>query len=356
MTDQRTYTLEEIVESLPRSVKILIHEIEGKYPNTYRKSQLILAAFTINFFRPLLPGYTKQLTSRFVTALIVVPLYWVPLMLLLTWLQAPQWLVFMMSLLWAGNLWMWSKRVASIPVYVARTEKFGLQTYKFFLGRISPLIDSVLWACFAGVVLGGVIVQAFLIWNWPSSGGFGEIRGYWHSQAISLNNLCHGKLDSALSWVGIDARIPEALSTAASLVLAFFRSVFDGLLIALALLLWQRFQLRTLTRSFPRDGALPSFLAWLKSVTSDKANWGGRFHDEIVYLILLREYLSGNESNVRCIGEQFSSVAIDNYIRRLFIGSDGSLLLPLNEPENLHSTKGFEFVSAEPNLSADGAL
>jgi hypothetical protein len=102
-----------------------------------------------------------------------------------------------------------------------------------------------------------------------------------------------------------------------------FRLTFDALVILLLYEGWQRWQLRRLFADMPEPTEVESFLYWLRLTCAERSRLPSTYLDEVMFLVLAKEYLSNNFAFVRQLSSQFPQLPVTPRVRSLFRGPNG---------------------------------
>ena len=77
-----------------------------------------------------------------------------------------------------------------------------------------------------------------------------------------------------------------------------------------------------------------SLSEWIEQTCRIKHSWFQRYPDEFLFLMLVEEYLRGNEDLVRDLSHQFPGLDVRNEVRKLFVSpKTGHLLFELDKDQ-----------------------
>jgi hypothetical protein len=196
----------------------------------------------------------------------------------------------------------------------------------FRLGRLRNVFSSGApgtLALFLGFSFGAMWG---LLWLTPNHGGL-PIQGYFFECFfLTLDNLLHGVFLDVCELYDIHFGEKVVHTFWSATLFNLFRLTFDALVILLLYEAWQRWRLRRLFSDMPDYYDVNAFLFWLAKTCADRSRLPAGFLDEVMFLVLAKEYLSSNFAFVRQLSQQFPQLPVVPRVRALFRGPNGEIV------------------------------
>lgn len=106
-----------------------------------------------------------------------------------------------------------------------------------------------------------------------------------------------------------------------------FRIAFDALAFLIGYMLWKRIWLRRFFSDYPRDERdVSGVMSWITARCGDKNRWPRRYHDELMFLVICKAFVNGEEEFVRQLTGYLPRLQVESKVRELFRGADGTAL------------------------------
>lgn len=160
-----------------------------------------------------------------------------------------------------------------------------------------------------------------------SNAGLDLGAGWGQCLLLTLDNLCHGIFFDFCELYDLNWGPKLKHTTWSATVFSTFRLTYDALVVLFVYVLYQRFRLRRLMWYVPNDPrSFGDVMAWLQYTCSSREQIPARYTDEMLFLILVKEYLAGRFALVRGMSEQFGWLKVDPAVRRLFRDNAGKVV------------------------------
>ena len=145
---------------------------------------------------------------------------------------------------------------------------------------------------------------------------------------LTLDNLFYGLLLDFCELYGIGLLDPVEHSWLSGTVFLFFRIGFDLMLVLIGYIVYQRVTMAGFLKNFPTSSEpSPAELsAWIEQTRIDKQAWIQHFSDEIIFLMVVDDYIRGDDIGVRQLGQQWPHLRVQPAVRQLFVDDAGKVV------------------------------
>jgi hypothetical protein len=215
----------------------------------------------------------------------------------------------------------WRIRTAFAAISVSsrsRTARFRLGRMEDLLGPRAIMFPAVLLGTMFGIEL------ALLDWGHRQTGLAASIS-FADSFAIATDNLLSGLLFDCCELFDIRfAEPPQHTSVSATLFLVF-RTAFDLFVVYLIYVVVQRRQLARLVHEFgvTDENVYLAVDNWIDHVVRSPTTWIRSYPNEVVFFMVVREFLAGRFDDARSIAAEWPSLKINSDARSLLTDPTG---------------------------------
>lgn len=144
---------------------------------------------------------------------------------------------------------------------------------------------------------------------------------------LTLDNACHGIFLDTFELYDVRWGKPLSHSFYSATVFYAFRLSFDALAFLIGYALWKRYRLWWFFSDFPRDERdVPGVLDWITARCTDSENWPRRYHDEMMFLLLAKAYITGDNDFVRHLSGELCHLQVKPEVRDLFRDAGGKVV------------------------------
>lgn len=219
-----------------------------------------------------------------------------------------------------------------IPVGLQR-KGFSETIHGLRLGRLDRALN--LNSLMVGINLGNVLgVHTAMLYYLPNHMGIPEASSLGSAFLIALENFFRGV---SLGFLFVHTHIsllgtPIHHTWSSATIFWMFRLVYAAIIGLMIFLAYRRWLMRRFYKTFPTSLNPKSLCEWIEQTCRIEDHWFRRYPDEFLFLMLVEEYLRGNDQLVLDISHQFPGLDVRNDVRELFVSpTTGRLLFELEE-------------------------
>jgi hypothetical protein len=203
----------------------------------------------------------------------------------------------------------------------------GGRVEAFKLGRLEEMFQvagPATIGVFFGVFFG---VQHAVLMFTPSHVGLPIDGDLGECFLLTLDNVCHGVFLDTFELYNLHWGKPLVHTFYSATVFYAFRVGFDAMIFLIAYGLWKRFRMTRFFYDFPRDERdVAGVLDWISYRCGDDQHWPRRYHDEVIFLLLSKAFITGDEEFVRGLSGSLRRLQVTREVRELFRAKDGAVL------------------------------
>lgn len=194
------------------------------------------------------------------------------------------------------------------------------------LGRLDGLLDCRAPYRLVGGLLMTLAIQAAVLYHVPHQVGLPSELTLPQSFLVAGDNLLQGVFLDVFEIYNVHLADKVAHTAWSSTVFLFFRLVYEAHAGLLVFLLFRRGTVRGFLQHLPERLDPAGLVPWLDEICRRQAQWWGQCPNEVVFLMLVEEYLRGKHELVRELTHQFPGLGVADAVRRLFVvqKTDGS--------------------------------
>ena len=148
------------------------------------------------------------------------------------------------------------------------------------------------------------------------------------SMFLSIDNLMYGVLLDFCELYGLGLMDPIEHSWLSGTVFLCFRIGFDLMLVLIVIIFYQRATMSGFFKRFPTatEPNPEDLTEWIARKQADRESWIQHLSDELIFLMVAAEYIQGDDSDVRELGQQWPHLKVQPAVRNLFVDESGELV------------------------------